>query len=135
MLFASYSIAKIIDIPKALMIPAILLFCVIGTFALNNRFFDVWVMFGFGLFGFLLEKLNIPLGPFIIGLVLSPFAEIHLRSALMSSGGSLMPLVTRPISLVFVLVSVATLMWTMRKSLLLPYFAKRKSQRENRPDI
>ncbi|MDR1625872.1 MAG: tripartite tricarboxylate transporter permease [Spirochaetia bacterium] len=135
MLFASYGIAKIIDIPKAFMIPAILLFCVIGTFALNNRFFDVWIMFGFGLFGFLLEKLNMPLGPFIIGLVLSPFAEIHLRSALMASGGSLLPFVTRPISLVFVVISLATLAWTTRKSLLLPYFARRKSLRQNKPAI
>jgi putative tricarboxylic transport membrane protein len=126
MLFASYGIAKLVDVPKALMIPAILLFCVIGTFALNNRFFDVWVMLGFGLLGFVFEKLNIPLGPFIIGLVLSPFAEVNLRSGLMSSGGSLLPFVTRPISLVFVLISLLIFVWTMKKSLLEPYLAKRK---------
>jgi putative tricarboxylic transport membrane protein len=83
-------------------------------------------MFGFGLLGFAFEKLNVPLGPFIIGLVLSPFAEINLRSGLMASGGSLMPLVTRPISLVFILLSALTLIWTMKKSLLTPYLAKRK---------
>ncbi len=127
MLFASYGIAKIVDIPKSLMIPAILVFCVLGTFALNNRFFDVWIMFAFGLFGFVLEKLKVPLGPFIIGLVLSPFAEINLRSGLMSSGGTLMPLLTRPISLFFVLVALFTLGWTLNRSLIKPWRAARKA--------
>jgi putative tricarboxylic transport membrane protein len=125
MLFASYGIAKLVDVPKSLMVPAILVFCVLGTFALNNRFFDVWVMFGFGLFGFVLEKLKVPLGPFIIGLVLSPFAEVNLRSGLMSSGGSLMPLVTRPISLFFVLLSLATLAWTINRSFIRPWRGRR----------
>ena len=117
MIFASYGITKIIDISKSLLVPAILVFCVIGTFSLNNRFFDVWVMFFFGLLGFVLEKLDVSVGPFIMGVVLGPFAETNLRSGLMASGGSLLPLVTRPISLVFVLVSVATLVWTVIRSI------------------
>ncbi|MBP7494180.1 MAG: tripartite tricarboxylate transporter permease [Spirochaetales bacterium] len=128
MLFACYGMAKLVDVPKSLMIPAILVFCVIGTFALNNRFFDVWVMFGFGLFGFVLEKLKVPLGPLIIGLVLSPFAEVNLRSGLMSSGGSLLPLVTRPISLFFVILSALTLVWTMHRSFIAPYLARRRKE-------
>ncbi len=116
MLFSSYGIAKLVDVPKTFMVPAILVFCVIGTFALNNRFFDVWVMFLFGIIGFLLEKAKVPLGPFIIGLVLSPFAEVNLRSGLMSSGGSLLPLVTRPIPLFFMFVAVLTIVLTARRS-------------------
>jgi putative tricarboxylic transport membrane protein len=121
MLFASYGIAKLVEVPKSLLIPVILVFCIIGTFALNNRFFDVWIMFGFGLFGFLLEKLKVPLGPFIIGLVLSPFAEVNLRSGLMASGGSLLPLITRPISLFFVIISMLTLGWTLHRAFNIPY--------------
>ena len=125
LIFTSYGIAKIVDIPKAYILPTILVFCLIGTFALNNRFFDVWVMFGFGLFGFLLEKLKVPMAPFIIGLVLCPFAEVNLRSSLMASGGSLLPFVTRPISLSFIIISLLTIIWT-RKSFFIRYFPKRR---------
>jgi len=113
MLGTSMTISKIIEIPKSLLLPVILTFCVIGSFALNNRIFDVWVMFGFGLLGFVLEKVEIPLAPFIIGFILSRIAEQNLRSSLMSSGGSIIPFFTRPLSLVFIIAAVITLIWTL----------------------
>ena len=113
MLGTSMTISKIIEIPKSLLLPVILTFCVIGSFALNNRIFDVWVMFGFGLLGFVLEKVEIPLAPFIIGFILSRIAEQNLRSSLMSSGGSIIPFFTRPLSLVFIIAAVTTLIWTL----------------------
>lgn len=109
MLVASVVVARLVDIPKAFLIPVVLVFCAIGSFAINNRIFDVWVMFLFGLVGFLLEKTKVPLGPFIIGIILGPIAEVNLRSGLMLSRGSFLPLVTRPISLVFIIVSIVTL--------------------------
>ncbi len=120
MLLTSVIIARIIDIPKTFLLPAIIVFCVVGSFALNNRFFDVWVMFVFGLLGFVLEKAKYPLGPFIIGLVLSPIAEVNFRSSLMLTDGRLLPLMKRPISLVFIIIAMITLIWslyqTFRKS-------------------
>lgn len=118
MLGASFGIAKLVDIPKLYLIPIILSFCVVGTFALNNRIFDVWVMFMFGLVGYGLERARIPLGPFVIGIILSPIAEVKLRSGLMLSGGTLLPLITRPISLAFVVISLLTLAWTVRQELI-----------------
>ena len=119
MLGASVMIAKLVDIPKSYLIPIILTFCVVGTFALNNRIFDVWVMFVFGLVGYGLERAKIPLGPFVIGIILSPIAEVKLRSGLMLSGGTLLPLITRPISLVFVIISFLTLAWTIHQEFML----------------
>ena len=55
---------------------------------LSHRFFDVWVMLGFGVLGFLLESLKIPLAPFIIGFVLGPIAEENLTLGLQASNGS-----------------------------------------------
>ena len=52
-----------------------MVFCVVGSFALNNTMFDVWVMLIFGVIGFLLERGKFPLGPFVIGFVLAPLAE------------------------------------------------------------
>ncbi|MBD3306854.1 hypothetical protein GF339_10530 [candidate division KSB3 bacterium] len=113
MLGASFGIARLVDIPKSYLVPTILAFCVVGTFALNNRIFDVWVMFLFGLVGYGLERARVPLGPFVIGIILSPIAEVQLRSGLMLSGGTLLPLVTRPIALAFVIISLLTLVWTV----------------------
>ena len=106
-------LAKLASVSRAMLVPVILTFCVVGSFALANRMFDVWVMIGFGLFGFALERWRIPLAPFVIGFVLAPVAEEHLIAGLMQSGGSFLPLITRPVSLAFCLVAAALLVWTL----------------------
>ena len=113
MWFSSGWLAKLASAPRALLIPTILVFCVVGSYAFANRLFDVWVMFGFGLLGVLMERLRIPLAPFVIGFVLEPIAERQLCAGLMQSAGSYWPLVTRPVSLAFCLVAVALLLWTL----------------------
>jgi putative tricarboxylic transport membrane protein len=120
MIFSMRGLAKISQIPRNYLLPVILIFCVIGSFALSNRLFDVWVMLGFGALGFLLESKNIPLAPFVIGFVLGPIAEENLTSGLISTNGSWLPIVTRPIPLVFLLVALTMLM--------LPYIRKRFSR-------
>ncbi len=109
MLLMARRLVRLGNIPSWILIPCIMTFCVIGTYSLGNRMFDVWVMLVFGVLGFALECLAIPLAPFVIGLVLAPLAEENLSAGLMSSGGSWGPLFTRPISLGLVLVSVVLL--------------------------
>lgn len=106
-------IAKLIYLPRSFVLPAVMMFCVIGSYALNNVIFDVWVMLAFGIVGFLLERARIPLGPFVIGFVLAPLAEQKLRSGLMMSGGDFSPLVTRPFSLLFLIAAVVLLVWPL----------------------
>jgi putative tricarboxylic transport membrane protein len=89
--------------------PVILVFCIIGSFALSTRMFDVWTMIFFGLLGFAFERMKIPLAPFVIGLILAPIAEENLQAGLMASSGSFLPLIQRPISLIFVVTSVVLL--------------------------
>ncbi|MHC4880098.1 MAG: tripartite tricarboxylate transporter permease, partial [Planctomycetota bacterium] len=107
LIFAARHIARLVDVPRAFLIPVVLTFCVVGSYALGNRFFDVWVMLLFGLIGFGMERCRIPLAPFVIGFVLGPVAEANLSAGLMSSGGSWLPLVTRPLSLTFLILSAA----------------------------
>lgn len=107
LIFAAKHIARLVDVPRSLLIPVVLTFCIVGSYALGNRFFDVWVMLLFGLVGFGMERFRIPLAPFVIGFVLGPVAEANLSAGLMSSGGSWLPVVTRPLSLTFLLLSVA----------------------------
>ena len=104
-------ISKLMYVPRAYLIPIILVFCVVGSYALSNRLFDVWVMLAFGLVGFGLEKVGLPLAPFVIGFVLAPIAEENLGAGLMLSGGSYLPILTRPVSLAFFLIAVVLLMW------------------------
>jgi putative tricarboxylic transport membrane protein len=106
-------IAKISMVPKAYILPVILVFCIIGSYAQANRMFDVWVLLIFGVVGFVMRKASIPHAPFVIGLVLTPIAEQNFRTGLMISGGSLLPLFTRPVSLIFLLISVLFLIWPL----------------------
>lgn len=103
--------ARIMFLPRGYLLPLILISCIVGAFAVNNRMFDVWVMLAFGLVGYGMEYARVPLAPFAIGLILAPLAEGQLRSGLMASAGSLVPLVERPIALSFVLASVAMCAW------------------------
>ncbi len=113
MLTAVGWIARLMYVPRAYLLTAILLFCVVGTFALNNRFFDVWVMLAFGLIGFALEYAKVPLGPFVIGFVLSPIAEEQLRSGMMMANGNIFALFERPFAATFFAVSILTLCWPL----------------------
>ena len=102
-------LARLTEIPREYLLPVILTFCVIGSFALSNRLFDVWVMLAFGGLGFLLESCRTPLAPFVIGFVLGPIAEENLSAGLMSTNGDWSPIVTRPISLILVLIAIVLL--------------------------
>ena len=91
-------ISNLIYLPRSFVLPVVMMFCVIGSYALNNTMFDVWVMLLFGVIGFLLERARIPLGPFVIGFVLAPLGEEKLRSGLMMTAGDISPIFTRPLS-------------------------------------
>ncbi|MBC9890155.1 MAG: hypothetical protein F7B06_09995 [Opitutae bacterium] len=109
MLLAVRYIARLALLPRNMLMPVILVFCIIGSFALSTRMFDVWTMILFGLIGFGFEKMKIPLAPFIFGFILAPVAEENLQMGLMASDGSFLPMIQRPVSLIFVITSIALL--------------------------
>ena len=115
-------IAGLMYLPRSFVLPVVMVFCVIGSYALNNTMFDVWVMLGFGVIGFLLERAKYPLGPFVIGFVLAPLAEEKLRSGLMMTAGDISPIVTRPMSLMFTLSAIGLLIW--------PFFSEWRKKRK-----
>ena len=108
-------ISKLARIKHHIIIPIVAVFCVLGSYSLANRFFDVWVMIGFGIAGCLLERWRIPLAPFVIGFVLTPLGEDSMVAALMSSGGGWAPLFTRPMSLCFLVLAAILLFWSLRQ--------------------
>jgi putative tricarboxylic transport membrane protein len=107
---------RVLDVPRQFVLPLIMVFCVVGVFASSNRMFDVWIMLGFGVLGFLMERGGLPLGPFVIGFILAPIAESRLRQGLMMTDGDYSPLVTQPLTLSLMLLSVALLVWPFIRS-------------------
>lgn len=94
----------VLRIPREYLMPVVFTLCVIGPFALTQRIFDIWVMVGFGLVGFVLRKMNYPMAPLVLGIILGSLLDKSLRRGLTLSNGSLEPFFLRPISAMFVAV-------------------------------
>ena len=90
---------KLLKIPYRFLYPAILVFCCIGVYTVNNTVFDVYVTAGFGLIGYLFFKLGCEPPPLLLGFVLGPMMEENFRRALLLSRGDFTTFVTRPLSL------------------------------------
>ena len=88
----------VLRIPPSRLMPIILVLCTVGSFAIASRLFDVWVMLAFGVFGYVLRIFGFPMAPLILGVVLGPILDSNLRRGLVLSDGSLLPFLTRPIS-------------------------------------
>ncbi len=102
---------KVLMVPKPVILPIIFVLCVVGSFAIASRLFDVWVMLGFGIIGFALRRLGYPVAPLVLGLVLGDLMEKSLRRGLVLSDGSLGPFLTRPISVVLWITILLVVLW------------------------
>jgi putative tricarboxylic transport membrane protein len=91
---------RVLMVPKPVIIPIIFVLCVVGSYAIASRLFDVWVMLGFGVLGYVLRRMDYPVAPLVLGMVLGDLMEKGLRRGLVLSDGSLEPFLTRPISAV-----------------------------------
>ena len=102
-------------VPMYRLTGVVLFYCAVGVFTLNNIVWDVWVLFGFGVLGYLMHVFKFPLTPMILGVVLGDQAEINLVRAL-ASEDTLLPFVTRPWSLFFLLISAFSLVFPWYQS-------------------
>ncbi|MBU1209459.1 MAG: tripartite tricarboxylate transporter permease [Proteobacteria bacterium] len=91
-------LARVMDFPYHKIGPSILLFAVIGSYALNNSMSDVYVTLAFGFAGYFLKKLDFGLAPLVLGMILGELAEVSLRRAMLLSDFDPSVLITRPIS-------------------------------------
>ncbi|MGH7848097.1 MAG: tripartite tricarboxylate transporter permease, partial [Candidatus Binatia bacterium] len=98
--------AAIMRIPSPILTPIIVLFSMIGAYAVHNSMFDLWLVLLFGLVGYVFKKLNYPLAPLVVALVLGDITEEALRQSLILSDGSLTIFFTRPISALFMVVAL-----------------------------
>jgi putative tricarboxylic transport membrane protein len=101
--------ARLLRVPYAILFPFILLFCLIGSYSVNNNVGDGFVMWVFGVFGYLMKKFDYEAAPLILALVIGPMMEEALRQSLILSAGSFTIFVDRPISAGFILAAVLLL--------------------------
>jgi TctA family transporter len=102
--------ARLVLVPYHLLYPAILVFCAVGVFSLNNEVFDVYLMAVFGLLGYVFAKLECEPAPMLLGFILGPLMEEYLRRAMLLSRGDPMVLVQRPISAAILVVAALALL-------------------------
>ncbi len=105
-IFLIPAFVAMLRVPYSCLMGFIVIFASIGAFSVNNNLFDVWMMLGFGLLGYVMKKLDYPIVPLVLAMVLGRLAENSLRQALMISGGSLSIFFTRPFSLMFVIAAI-----------------------------
>lgn len=108
---------KMILVPYHRLFPAILMFCAIGVFSLNNNEFDVYLMALFGLFGYICAKLGAEPAPMLLGYIIGPMMEEYLRRALLLSHSDPMVFVTRPISAAMLAMAAVALVIVLLPSL------------------
>lgn len=89
--------------PKPFIITVIITLSIVGSYAMNNNIFDVWMCLLFGVIGYAFQKGGIPASPIILALILGPMAESNLRRALLMYEGSYSFIWTRPISIIFLI--------------------------------
>ncbi len=109
--------ANILRIPKKVLLPLVILFCIIGMYTVNNSIFDIWMMLLFGGLGFLMRKWAYEGAPLLLALVLGPKMEVAFRQSLMISHGDFGIFIQRPISMIFLLGILVFLSFPIFRSL------------------
>lgn len=101
---------KVFSLPREVLLPIVILFCVVGAFAEKMAMFDVYLMLGFGILGFIMRKTGFPVGPMVLGVILANMFDNNLRrGALLLENESLIDfLLGRPIAMILIVVVVVT---------------------------
>jgi len=112
-------------IPYRILYPTILMFCIVGVYAVNSSLVDVGIMSVMGVIGYLLRKFDFETAPIVLGVVLAPIIEFSFRQALAMSNGDYMIFIQRPISAVFLVVALVMILLGLK-----PLIWKKKDWRE-----
>jgi putative tricarboxylic transport membrane protein len=114
---------KILEIPYSLLFPLIILFCFVGVYSLNNNAWEIVVMILFGFFGYVLRKLDYPLAPFILAMVLGPIMETSFRQTMAIAQGDFGIFFQRPIAGVLIIlicvVAIVSIIFSLKRRKIL----------------
>ena len=101
--------AKVISIERKLLIPAILVLSLVGSYAINRNMFDVFFAIGMGGIGYLMTKYGFPLSPILLAFILGPMSESNLRRFMQIHDGQFLQIFTKPICVIFIVLAIASL--------------------------
>ena len=101
--------AHVISIERKLLIPAIMVLSLVGSFAINQNMFDVGLALLIGVVGYLLQKYGFPLSPILLALILGPMSESNLRRFMQIDDGQFWKIFTKPICVIFIVLAIASL--------------------------
>lgn len=112
--FGSGIIAKLVLIPPYFMYPIIIVLIVTGTFTLMNDIFNVWIAILFGIIGFFMIKMEYPVAPLLLGIILGPIIEHNFLLSMSATNGDLLSIITRPLSGSILLIALVSMILTIR---------------------
>jgi putative tricarboxylic transport membrane protein len=104
---------QILRIPYWLLYPTILLLAVVGSYSVRASLFDIWLLMGFSVVGYIFRRLSVPAAPMLMAFVLGPEAERTIRQSLMLSNNRLSIFIERPISATILAATVAVVVFSM----------------------
>jgi putative tricarboxylic transport membrane protein len=104
----------VLRVPYPLLYPSIVVFCILGVYAVNASVVEIWIMAGMGLLGYVLRKLDFETAPVVLGLILAPMLELSLRQSLSMSAGSYAIFATRPVAATLLAVTALLLALGLR---------------------
>tara|TARA_Y100000994_G_scaffold226277_1_gene209122 strand:- start:1140 stop:2444 length:1305 start_codon:yes stop_codon:yes gene_type:complete len=104
---------RLMRTPDHILLVIIAMLCVVGSFAIRNNITDVYIMIAFGVIGYVMNRLDIPVAPLAFGLILGPILEENLRRSLIISDGSWLVFIERPIALTMLVLSVSALVFPL----------------------
>jgi putative tricarboxylic transport membrane protein len=104
---------QVLRVPRERLMAVVYVLCVVGSFAITQRMFDVYVMLAFGVIGFILREMKYPMAPLVLGIILGDLLDLNLRRGLLIENGDPTPFFTRPISAVICAVVVLTILMSI----------------------
>lgn len=119
--------ANVLNVPYWLLGPSVIMLCFVGVYSLNNSLFDLWLLLLFSVLGYLMKKLEFPVPPVVLGLVLGPLTEMALKRSLQISHGDISILFFRPIAGTLMLVTFAILLFPAVRALYSRWSASRQA--------
>ena len=121
--FVGRGIVRVLTIPLPAIMAAVVILCAMGGYSANSRIGDVYLMFVFGIIGLIMKKLDFPIAPMLLGIVVGgSLADANFRRAILAGKGSFLPFFTRPISMLL----IAALVYILAKEYLFPVLRKNK---------
>jgi TctA family transporter len=108
---------RILDVPRNLLMPIILLFCIVGAFAINNTVFAVIVILVFGVAAYFMEENGYPVAPAILGVILGAMLEEHFITSMIKSDGRFLGFFERPIAAALGIVTILVWLWPVARRL------------------